>query len=159
MSDIIIYKRNTLVNLGSQGASFAFSSLYYCVILLLFNGFREAFEMKHMKAQYEAAENGDVDAMAFVGLSYWSGVITKYNTAEALRWLEKGAQNGSAEAMALLGGAYYSGYRTGRDWDKARYWLNTAIESDLEVETAASAWEVLDRIDKGLLPHQWDWSR
>ena len=99
----------------------------------------------------EAAVNGDVTSMARVGIHYWFGDGTEYNTEEALRWLEKSAQNGVTDAMALLGKAYYAGYRTGRDWDKARYWLTAAINAAPESRTAYER-EVLDRINKGLLP-------
>ena len=100
----------------------------------------------------EAAESGNVSAMVRVGAIYWRGTGTEFNTAEALRWFEKGAQNGSAEAMLWLGRIYYTGYRTGRDWGKARHWLNAAIETD--PENAKKARDILSRIDKGLLPHQ-----
>ena len=54
--------------------------------------------------------------------------------------------------MSELGYVYYIGSRTERDWDKARYWLNAAIKAG--PDEAGYARRILDRIDKGLLPHQ-----
>jgi TPR repeat protein len=105
------------------------------------------------KQHLDAAESGNVSSMVRVGVLYWHGYSTERNTPEAIRWWEKGAEHGSANAMVFLGSAYYSGYRTGRDWDKARRWLTVAVETD--PEKAKDARMILDRIDKGLLPHQW----
>jgi hypothetical protein len=134
---------------------FILSVLGFGLVKSAYDGLNERAERSaQMKQEFvshlEAAESGNIPSMARVGIHYWNGVGTEYDTAEAIRWLEKGAQNGSSEAMYFLGKVYYTGYRTGRDWDKARYWLTSAIEADPEETKYAQG--ILDRIDKGLLP-------
>ena len=54
------------------------------------------------QAYLRSAENGDADAMFFVGRCYQDGVGTEKNQAKASEWIEKSAAAGNAAAKRIV---------------------------------------------------------
>ena len=77
---------------------------------------------------YERAETGDVDAMMYLGDSYYNGsdyVAIDYEAC--LYWYEMAADTGNAEAMYKLGNCYYRGmYGVEYDPEMAFVWWHQA---------------------------------
>src|SRR5271157_1973882 len=78
-----------------------------------------------------AAETGDAEAMAYMGVAYQSGygVLPSLNTAR--EWYEKGANAGNGLAMNNLGYLYERGLGASKSYQKAKDWYeNGAAAGD-----------------------------
>lgn len=85
-----------------------------------------AFECFKKGAVYESAAS-----QSALGLCWESGIGTKPDVEEAVRWYRKAAGNGDAFAMARLGYAYENGAGTAKDEKKAMEWLiQAALRGD-----------------------------
>jgi hypothetical protein len=79
------------------------------------------------------ADQGDVDAQYYLGVTYEFGVGVQRNHAEAMRWYRKAApqlrdaaEHGLAIAQLELGGLYESGWGVARNYAEALKWYNLA---------------------------------
>jgi len=76
----------------------------------------------------EAAEQGDVYAQNFMGVSYANGDRVTADAATSTRWFRKAADQGYAPAQTSLGLAYAIGFGIRQDTVQARIWLQRAAE-------------------------------
>lgn len=73
-----------------------------------------------------SAENGNTDAMIFLGRLSRTGVGILQDFAQASVWLHTAAQRGSPEGMLELGRLYRDGVGVEKDLVKAYVWFNRA---------------------------------
>lgn len=105
----------------------------------------KAARMKHPRAMYscslhledtdpaasvamktEAAELGNVDAMASLGAAYQQGRKVRTDAARAIYWLTKAANAGDQQSCNNLAFAYENGDLVTKDADEAKAWRNAA---------------------------------
>jgi hypothetical protein len=75
-----------------------------------------------MKWWRKAADQGNAQAQAVLGLLYYHGEGVPSNYAEAIKWWRKAADQGNAGAQANLGFMYYHGEGVPRDNAQAMKW-------------------------------------
>ena len=73
-----------------------------------------------------AADAGDAEAMALMGLCYQLGAGVQQDLVEAVDWLQSAADGGSINGMAGLGDAYFNGRGVQQDYAQAAQWLAAA---------------------------------
>ncbi len=73
-----------------------------------------------------AAENGNTDAMIFLGRLSRTGVGILQDFAKASAWLHTAAQRGNPEGMLEMGRLYRDGVGVEKDLIKAYVWFNRA---------------------------------
>ncbi len=81
---------------------------------------------------HKAAEQGNIDAQAFLGAKYIQGSdgFVK-NTVVGMKWIHKAAKQGDALAQMMLGLTYAYGMDgIPEDKTKAIYWLRKSVESE-----------------------------
>ena len=74
------------------------------------------------------AEQGDVDAMDFVGVLYAIGNGVEENYYKSFEWFKKSADSGNTVAMDHLAGCYRDGRGTQKNLIKAVEWYQKAAE-------------------------------
>ena len=98
---------------------------------MLFTGSAYAAEDDFLDAEKKAAEQGDADAQAMLGLMYSIGVESvgvPEDDAEAVRWYRQAAEQGDADAQAVLGFMYANGEGVPEDDAEAARWYRQAAE-------------------------------
>ena len=79
-----------------------------------------------LKVWLPAAQQGDVNAMNYVGEIYEQGLGVQPDYALAVEWFTKAAEKGSSTAMINLGGLYESGKGVSQDMTQAMNWYRKA---------------------------------
>ncbi len=79
-----------------------------------------------LKVWLPAAQQGDVDAMNYVGEIYEQGLGVQPDYALAADWFRKAADKGSSTAMINLGGLYEGGKGVPQDMTLAMNWYRKA---------------------------------
>src|SRR5436190_23460108 len=59
-----------------------------------------------LKAFHEAADDGNAEAMMYLGVMYGSGTGTEVNYTESMAWFIKAANHGDGQAMTNIGLLY-----------------------------------------------------
>ena len=75
-----------------------------------------------------AAEQGDADAQAKLGVAYFQGEGVPQDRVEAVRWLRRAAEQGHAGAQYSLGLAYSVGEGVPQDFAETVRWFRRAAE-------------------------------
>jgi len=76
----------------------------------------------------QAAEQGNVYAQNFMGVSYANGDQVTADAVKSTRWFRKAADQDYAPAQANLGMAYAIGFGIKQDTAQAKVWLQKAAE-------------------------------
>jgi TPR repeat protein len=76
-----------------------------------------------------AAEAGDADAQANLGLCYEHGTGVEMNQQEAVRWYRKAAEAGSPQGQEYLGVCYENGQGVTKNAPEAVRWYRKAAEA------------------------------
>lgn len=76
----------------------------------------------------DAAEEGDEDMQAMVGIAYLYGIQVRRNYDKAAKWLEKSARQGVAVAEYHLGLCYTAGMGVEQDLDEAIRWVRRSAK-------------------------------
>ena len=76
----------------------------------------------------KAADQGNAEAQAMVGILYARGLGVERNDAQALQWFFKAANHGSARALSLLGDMYSGGRGVQKDDEKAADFYSRAAQ-------------------------------
>ena len=84
-----------------------------------------------LDALKEAAENGDVGAQLYLGLSYYRGEGVPKNVTEAARWFRMAAEQGFATAQFYLGNMYETGRGVPQNDTEAVRWYRMAAGQGL----------------------------
>ncbi|WP_048942598.1 tetratricopeptide repeat protein, partial [Haemophilus influenzae] len=63
-------------------------------------------DFEAVKWYRKAAEQGDANAQAYLGLAYTEGRGVRQDYTEAVKWFRKAAEQGHANAQAILGFSY-----------------------------------------------------
>jgi len=79
-----------------------------------------------LKVWLPAAQQGDVNAMNYVGEIYEQGLGVEPDYALAANWFRKAAEKGSSTAMINLGGLYEGGKGVSKDMTMAMNWYRKA---------------------------------
>ena len=79
-----------------------------------------------LKVWLPAAQQGDVNAMNYVGEIYEQGLGVQPDYALAADWFRKAAEKGSSTAMINLGGLYEGGKGVNQDMTMAMNWYRKA---------------------------------
>ncbi|HEX6037330.1 CHAT domain-containing protein [Longimicrobium sp.] len=78
----------------------------------------------------KAAEAGNTEAMAFLGIAYLNGEGTERQPRQAIQWLRDAAEARDPRGMNALGVAYQDGLGVNRNHRWAKHWLREAAERD-----------------------------
>ena len=84
------------------------------------------------------AEQGDADAMFFLGIMYDEGKGVPQDARQAVHWYQQAAEQGHASAMFNLGRMYANGDGVPQDYVQAYAWYNVA-GTDNRIQEAAKA--------------------
>src|SRR6266851_7485616 len=82
-----------------------------------------------LKAFREAADDGNVEAMMYLGVMYGSGTGTEVNYVQSMAWFRKAADRDDSQAMTNIGLLYYRGLgqtkdnRQAQDYRQALSWF------------------------------------
>ena len=76
----------------------------------------------------EAAENGHMNAMFYLGHFYEKGHGVEENPSESFKWLEKAAELGDAESMFSTGANYAIGYGVKENPEESFNWMRKGAE-------------------------------
>lgn len=85
----------------------------------------------------KAAQEGDVEAMFWLGYCYNNGCGVQKDRNKAVLWYEQAANYGNADAQCNLGYCYYSGEGAVQDDNKAVYWFERAAKQG---QVKAQSW-------------------
>ena len=77
----------------------------------------------------DAAEQGNAEAMAYLGNLYTKGDVVTQDRAMAFQWYRKAAENGNAACMYLTAMAYYQGLGIAQSDSQALAWFRKAAET------------------------------
>ena len=77
----------------------------------------------------QAAERGDAQAQAMLGLMYANGRGVRQDYAEAVKWYRQAAAQGHAKAQSSLGVMYYKGRGVRQDLALAQEWFGKACQN------------------------------
>ena len=83
---------------------------------------------EHLASLVKKAEQGDVGAQHFLGLSYDLGRGVPQDYKQAVYWYTKAAEQGDASAQVCLGVMYAQGLGVLQDYKQAVYWYTKAAE-------------------------------
>lgn len=75
-----------------------------------------------------AAESGDLDSMAQLGVMYYWGQGAPLDWDAARTWLRKASERGHRDAQAKLGAMFFLGQGGPRDVDESLKWFRRAAE-------------------------------
>jgi uncharacterized caspase-like protein len=104
-----------------------------------------------LKVWLPPANQGDANAMNYVGEIYEKGLGTAPDFALARSWYEKAAMKGNSSAMINLGSLYERGVDGEKDMVKAMNWYRKASglkDSDLEIVTETERAERIARAEE-----------
>lgn len=88
----------------------------------------------------KAAEQGNVDAQLWLGVSYEMGQDgVKRDYVEALKWLSTAAKQGQPDAQVTLGQMYENGEGVRQDYKLAAYWYRKAADHTMNLGGAGLA--------------------
>lgn len=76
----------------------------------------------------KAANQGDKEAQAILGLDYFNGIGVKIDDQLGLRWSRMAADQGSAAGQRLVGFAYEQGRGVPKDYAEAVRWTSLSAE-------------------------------
>ena len=76
----------------------------------------------------KAADSGDADAQALLGLIYQDGRGVTSDFKEAVKWFSASASQGNANGQFWLGKCYANGRGVGKDYKEAVKWLTKSAE-------------------------------
>lgn len=79
-----------------------------------------------VKLWLAAAEKGDAESQAVVGILYDEGLGLQQDAEKAVKWYRKAAERGVAMAQYNLAYCYEFGEGVEQDWEKAREWYAKA---------------------------------
>lgn len=96
-----------------------------------------------------AAEQGNSQAQAELGVLYSSGKLGEKNHAQAFQWFLKSAQAGNSLGMDLLATFYWKGMGTPRNYIESYAWFSAVVATNSSNEYARNA---LDELEKKLGP-------
>jgi hypothetical protein len=82
-----------------------------------------------MKTAAAQAEQGNADAMEFLGSVYYSGECAEMNFSRAAEWYLKSAEKGSVKSQAAIGEMYLRGRGVAQNYKEAFRWLRPAAEN------------------------------
>ena len=82
-----------------------------------------------MKWFRKAAEQGDANAQAYLGLAYTEGRGVRQDYTEAVKWFRKAAEQGHANAQAILGFSYLLGKGVQVNKSLAKEWFGKACDN------------------------------
>ncbi len=85
-----------------------------------------------------AAQEGNVEAMFFLGDAYYTGRGIERDYAKSAGWYLAAARQDHAQAMTNLAYLYLNGYGVKKDYEKAFNWFKSAAE----LGNAEGAWNV-----------------
>ena len=101
---------------------------------------------KDVESVRQAAEQGNVEAEAAIGLCYFHGEGVEKDEEEAMKWFRKAAEKGHAESQCLLGLGYESGTGVSMDKREAVKWLVKAGEQgEVKAQTELASLYLLGR--------------
>ncbi len=103
--------------------------LGFVVAIVIATNAEAKFKDASIDAVKAAAEQGDAQAQAELGLRYFfgdKGVYLNYETAAS--WFSKAAEQGDAKAQMYLGNCYFTGGGVKQDSTQAVYWYRKAAE-------------------------------
>jgi TPR repeat protein len=104
----------------------------YCLGIFAASGHREPRDMTAAMQHYEkAAEMGNADAQAVMGVAYEHGTNVTKNLELAVKWYQKAVAQGHAGAQLNLGQLYAKGEGVPRDAAKARQLIEAAARQGL----------------------------
>jgi TPR repeat protein len=75
-----------------------------------------------------AAEGGDLDSMAQIGVMYYWGQGAPMDWDQARVWLRKASERGHRDAQAKLGAMFFLGQGGPRDLDESLKWFRRAAD-------------------------------
>jgi len=75
-----------------------------------------------------AADNGDLESMARLGVMYYWGQGAPMDWNEARKWLRQASERGHRDAQAKLGAMFFLGQGGPRDLDESLKWFRRAAE-------------------------------
>ena len=84
-----------------------------------------------LKAFREAADDGNVEAMMYLGVMYGSGTGTEVNYTDSMAWFVKAANHGDSQAMTNIGLLYYRGLGQTQDYRQALSWFHLTYARNL----------------------------
>jgi hypothetical protein len=82
----------------------------------------------NLSTNMKAAEQGDAEALYYLGSLYVSGDGVLHDDKQAFEWIRKAANQGLAGAQALLGLMYVKGKGVPQDDKQAGEWYKKAVE-------------------------------
>ena len=88
---------------------------------------------KALETYLQAAQEGDADAQAQVGLIYMDGLGVEPDSDKAMDWNMRAAEQGNAQGQAQIGKMYYLGIGVTKSAEEASRWFERARD-------AGSAW-------------------
>lgn len=100
--------------------------LIIALVMLLAMAWSVAWAATEFETALRAAEQGDVEAQAQVGVMYFEGEGTSKNIPKAFDWFQKAALQGHAAAQMMAGIMYYEGVGTPQNYEKAYIYLSLA---------------------------------
>ena len=84
----------------------------------------------YKKKLLQAAANGTIEAMYFLGLNFFGGNFGfKQNGDEAFKWTKLAAESGYVPAQELLGSLYYHGIGVDQNFEEAFKWHKQAADN------------------------------
>jgi len=103
----------------------------------------------------KAADQGNPDAMAYLGWMYFEGHGIKQNDTEGVRWMRRSAEGGARRGMALLAQALLAGRGVARDEKAGETWARRAAIAGDRRAMAILASLLLARDDRPVRPAGW----
>lgn len=85
-----------------------------------------------------AADHGDSEAMAALGLCFGSGAGVQQDLPQAIWWYRRAARLGNVGAMACLSCSYKYGYGVRKDTREARRWMHRAKQQMEQVSNSTA---------------------
>ena len=95
----------------------------------------------------KAAEQGDAEAQATLGVMYQKGEGVPQDYAEAVKWYRRSAEQGRAISLGSLGAMYYTGNGVQQDDAKAYMFFNLAAAKGVE-DTEKYREQIAERMTK-----------
>ena len=80
----------------------------------------------------QAAENGNAEAMYYLGYYSQYGIGLEKSADQAMEWYQRSAENGFPQAQNKMGMIYYSGNGADQDYAKALYWFTKSAKGDYD---------------------------
>ena len=85
-------------------------------------------EDESVKRLRQAADQGDVNALYSLGVTYAKGAGVAQDIVQAVQWWRKAAEAGNPSAQSILGVAYGTGTGVAQDDAQAVQWWSKAAE-------------------------------